>query len=299
MPLDNLDPEVSYKLTVVIAEEMAVANLVEVFDHLQPERYPDVEFLICTASDNLLLSGVPQAVNVRVIPAEPGTRIPLLWRDGIRKAEADKVALTTAHCIPSKQWIEQLLAYDLTDNFVAVGGAIENVKNDNPVGRAIYILRYVNYTKARASGEVQDIAADNALYRKADILRHKDLLDIGFWEPSFHKRFISDGMKMRFDNELTVAHRNRYSVKQFMTQRFSHGIEFGMERAKSMTLAKRLMMIGLSPLIPLVFLRKIMNKTRFDNQFKLRFNLDFFWLFVFILAWALGETIGYGKRSST
>ena len=103
---------------------------------------------------------------------------------------------------------------------------------------------------------------------------------------------------MQFDNELIVVHRNRYSEKQFMNQRFSHGAEFGMERAKSMTLVKRLMMIVLSPLIPLIFLKKIMNKARLDDQFKFGFNLDFFWLFVFILAWALGETIGYGKSSS-
>jgi hypothetical protein len=50
-------------------------------------------------------------------------------------------------------------------------------------------------------------------------------------------------------------------------------------------------------LIPLVFLRKIMDKARLDDQFKLGFNLDFFWLLIFILAWALGETIGYGKKS--
>ena len=297
MPLDDLNPGVSCKLTVIVAEEMAAANVSEIFENLQPESHLDVEFLVCSASDTSLLNDVQQAINVRVIPAEPNTRIPLLWRDGIRKAKADKVALTTAQCIPSRQWIGQLLAYDLSENMVAVGGAIENVKNDNPVGRAIYLLRYVNYTKARASREVQDIAADNALYRKADILKHKDLLDIGFWEPSFHKRFISDGMKMRFDNDLIIVHRNRYSVKQFINQRFSHGAEFGMERAKSMTLVKRLMMIVLSPLIPLIFLKKIMNKARFDNQFNFGFNLDFFWLFVFILAWVFGETIGYGKSS--
>jgi hypothetical protein len=297
MPLDDINPEVSYKLTVVIAEEMAVSNLIQIFENLQPEHHPDVEFLLCTASDTSLLSGVPQAANVRVLPAEPDSRIPLLWRDGIRTAKADNVALTTAQCIPSRQWLGQLLEYDLSENLVAVGGAIDNIKHDNPVGSAVYLLRYVNFTKVRASGEVHDIAADNALYRKADILRHEDLLDIGFWEPSFHKRFISDGMKMRFDNELTVVHRNRYSIKQFMNQRFSHGMEFGMERARSMTLAKRLMMIGLSPLIPLVFLRKIMDKARLDDQFKLGFNLDFFWLLIFILAWALGETIGYGKKS--
>lgn len=297
MPTDHVNPENKYKLTVVIAEELAVSNLVDIFEMLQPEHHPDVEYLVCSASDPALLNGVPHALNVHIISAISGTRIPLLWRDGIRKAKADKVALTTAQCIPSKRWIDQMLAFDLTDKLVAVGGAIENVENDTPVGRAIYLLRYVNYTKVRKNVEVRDIAADNALYRRLDILEHNDLLEIGFWEPSFHKRFINDGLKLNFDNSLIVVHRNCYSVKQFMKQRYSHGIEFGMERAKSMTLAKRLMMIGLSPLIPLIFLKKIMHKARQDDQFEMRFNLDFFWLFVFILAWALGETIGYGKRS--
>ncbi len=296
MPVDDIKTAMQYALTVVIAEEMATDNLIDIFDNLQPELHLDVEFLLCSASDTSLLSDIPEAVNVQLITAAPGTRIPLLWRDGIRKASAEKVALTTAQCIPSKQWIEQLLAKDLSGNLVAVGGAIENVENDNPVGRAIYLLRYVNYTKARSCGEVPDLAADNALYRKADILMHEDLLKIGFWEPSFHKRFIADGLKMQFDNTLIVIHRNCYSIKQFMHQRYSHGIEFGMERATSMPQIKRLMMICLSPLIPLIFLKKILKKARLDDRFKLRFNLDFFWLFVFILAWALGETIGYGKR---
>jgi len=297
MQQDDFEHVVSYQLTVVIAEEMAEANLPEIFSHLQPKHYPDVEFLVCTSSVTRLLHGVPQAINVRIISAEPGTRIPLLWRDGIREAKAEKVALTTAQCVPSPDWLGQLMTYDLSENLVAVGGVIENVKNDKPVGRASYLLRYINYAKSRISGEVLDIAADNSLYRKIDILRHKDLLEIGFWEPSFHKRFKTDGLKMLFDNELLVVHRNCYTAKQFMIQRFSHGIEFGRERAKSMTLARRLMMIGLSPLIPLIFLKKIMDKTRLDGQYKLSFNLDFFWLLVFILTWACGETIGYGKRS--
>ena len=297
MQRDDLEHVVTYQLTVVIAEEMAEANLPEIFDHLQPKHYPDVEFLICTSSATSLLHGIPQAPNVRIISAKNGTRIPLLWRDGIREAKAEKVALTTAQCIPSPDWLGQLLTYDLSENLVAVGGAIKNVKNDTPVGRAIHLLRYINYTKSRASGEVLDLAADNALYRKTDILKHKDLLEIGFWEPSFHERFKIDELKMLFDNELLVEHRNCYTVKQFMNQRFSHGIEFGRERARSMTLARRLMMIGLSPLIPLIFFKKIKDKIRLDGQYKLRFNLDFFWLLVFILTWACGETIGYGKGS--
>ena len=288
-----------YDLTVIVAEEMALANLREIFRHLQPEKHACVEFLICSGSDDSLLDAVPDSQNVRIIHAQSDSRIPLLWRDGIRAAQADKVALTTAHCIPSQDWIKQLLACPLEGGQVAVGGAIENIENDTVIGRMIYLLRYVRYTRSRPSGRADDLAADNALYRKADILAHEDLLEAGFWEPSFHQRFLAEGKSMAFDNNLVVVHRNCYSAKQFIQQRYSHGVEFGMARAKTMSTPKRLTMIALSPLIPLVFTRKIIAAARRDKQFNLGLNRDMFWLLVFVLAWSMGETVGYVKRQAS
>ena len=104
---------------------------------------------------------------------------------------------------------------------------------------------------------------------------------------------------MTFDNDLVVVHRNCYSTRQFIHQRFSHGIEFGMARAKVMNAPRRLMMIALSPLIPVVFTRKIMAAARRDKQFNLGLNRDMFWLLVFVLAWSIGETVGYAKKQET
>lgn len=297
--LDDTDNKLlkrNYALTVIIAEEMASVNFRDIFSHLQPENYPCVEFLVCSGSDKSLLDDVPDRQNVRIIRTHSDSRIPLLWRDGIRAAQADKVALTTAHCVPSRSWVKQLLAYPMEGNQVAVGGAVANAENDTTVGRVIYLLRYVRYTKSRPSGRAEDLAADNALYRKTDILAHDDLLEIGFWEPSFHARFLAEGKTMQFDNELLVVHKNCYGIKQFMGQRYSHGIEFGMARAKVMSFTKRLAMIALSPLIPLVFTRKIMATARRDKQFDLGLNRDMFWLLVFVLAWSVGETVGYIKK---
>lgn len=284
-----------YRLSVIVAEEMAVKNLAEIFEVLNPKSHPEIEFLLCTGSDKKGLLAVPNLPNVRVIAAPYGTRIPLLWRDGIRAAEADRVALTTAHCVPSSDWLERILAYSLDDNCVAVGGAIENAANDSNVGAMVYLLRYVRFTAAKASALVDDIAADNAVYRKADIVEHSDLLDIGFWEPSFHQRFIAEGKQLRFDNQLVVVHKNCYTARQFIGQRFSHGIEFGMARGIAMSVARRLMMILLSPLIPVVFIRKIVRSARSDPQFNFAMNRALMWLLVFVLAWSLGETIGYIK----
>lgn len=294
--MDRHDVKIRCDLSIVIAEEMSAANLPEIFASLQPERWPNVEFILCSGSNVDAFPGVPESNNVRIIPAPTGSRIPLLWRDGILAARADRVALTTAHCVPSSTWVEQLLTYPLQADQVAVGGAIANQDNDDAVGRAIYLLRYVRYTTAHTSGQVADIAADNAIYRKADILAHPDLLQIGFWEPSFHERFVAQGLQMQFDNQLLVVHKNCYSISGFMWQRFSHGIEFGMARAKKMSRMRRLAMILLSPLIPLIFAKKILAKAKGNAQIESTINRDLFWLMIFILAWAAGETIGYLRK---
>ena len=140
------------------------------------------------------------------------------------------------------------------------------------------------------------MAADNALYRKADILAHEDLLKIGFWEPSFHERFLAEGKSLEFDNQLVVVHHNCYTAKQFVRQRYSHGIEFGAARARTMTGPRRLMMIALAPLIPVVFTRKIMASARQDNRFNLGLNREMGWLLVFVLAWSAGEAVGYIRK---
>lgn len=293
---ETRSPGNNYELTVIIAEEMATANLQRIFRVLQPENYPRVEFLVCSGSDRSLLCDVPVRANIRIIPAQSDNRIPVLWADGIRAAKAEKVALTTAHCVPRTDWLDRLLAYPLDGIQVGVGGAIENANNDARIDRAIYLLRYARYTVARPSGLAEDLAADNALYRKADILAHEDLLKIGFWEPSFHERFLAEGKSLEFDNKLIVVHHNCYTAKQFVRQRYSHGIEFGAARAKAMTGAKRLMMITLSPLIPVVFTRKVMAYARQDKRFNLALKRDMGWLLVFILAWSAGETVGYIKK---
>ena len=283
------------RLSVIIAEESAAANLWGLFAVLQPSEHPQVEFLVCSANVDCLREHVPDLPNVRLVAGATNARIPHLWRDGLHLAQAECVALTTAHCVPASDWLQRLLGLSLVPPLVAVGGAIRNVQPADALGRAIYAMRYCNYTPAREPGACSDLAADNALYRRRDILELEALLHIGFWEPSFHEVFLKDGKELRFDPELLVIHHNRYGARDFMRQRFSHGIEFGLARAASIPRSKCLLMILLGPLLPLVFLRKLRAKARADSGIELGCGADLFWLTCFVCAWCFGEWIGYGK----
>lgn len=280
-------------LSIVVAVQHAQANLPDVVAALDPRAHPDVEFLFGHTPDDpetpRLVAGI---ANVRVLPAASGSPIPHLWRDGILAARGARVATTTAACVPAPDWVARLLAADFP-GCAGVGGTIGNDPASDALDWAVYLLRYAAFAPPRSPGEVAEIAADNALYRREEILREADLLDHGFWEPAFHARFRARGLGLRLDPTLRVTQRNRYTARQFLAQRRTHGRAFGRERACGLAWPRRLLLAAASPLLPLVFLSKIVQATRGRDDLAQRLPRAAPWLALFLLGWGLGEARGY------
>lgn len=287
-------------LSVVVAVQHAEQNLSDILVRLDPASHPGVEFIFCaTASDPNTLNEVTGHRNVSVIFSPVGGLIPMLWKEGILAANADRIALTTAHCIPAREWVTGLLAIDMSAT-PAVGGLITNDSAANARSWAIYLLRYIAFSPPLTAAKVTDIAADNALYRREEILQNSDLLEDGFWEPSFHKRYRQAGLSLILDPGLRVIHKNCYTTRQFFHQRLAHGKAFGMERCEDISETKRRILILLSPLLPFVFLSRIGLRVLKNRQYLGKFIISLPWLMIFLTAWGVGEANGYraGTRSS-
>ena len=281
------------RLSVVVAFEHSQQNLNGIVRNLDPASHPDVEFLFCytdAAPEIANLAGSHD--NLHLICGRPGSLIPHLWRDGIIAATGDRIALTTAHCIPDTHWVERLKTADLSET-PAIGGVIDNDPASDARSWAIYILRYVSFAPPQAARAVLEIAADNALYRRVDIIQHMDLLEKGFWEPSFHARFRTAGLKLMLNPDLCVVHHNLYSTGQFFAQRIAHGKAFGLERAKQVSRIKHALLIVLSPVLPLLFLSKILRSVIGNANCKSHLWPALPWLLWFLMAWGMGEALGY------
>jgi hypothetical protein len=137
------------------------------------------------------------------------------------------------------------------------------------------------------------LAADNALYRRADLQRHSDLLQRGFWEPSFHNRFHAEGLRMVLDPSLRVIRRSRYSARQYMRQRLAHGREFGLTRAMAYRPRERLLLLLLTPAVFLLMLSRILWRALSKPALRKQLTTAWVWLPVFLLAWVAGEASGY------
>tara|TARA_R110002095_G_scaffold203314_3_gene185190 strand:+ start:342 stop:1238 length:897 start_codon:yes stop_codon:yes gene_type:complete len=281
-------------VSIVVAVEHATQNIAAIIDKINPAIHKEIELIFCfTDADKGLIEGLEKTDNIVLIHNNLDCRIPHLWRDGIRASQANLVALTTAHCIPSEDWVSRLLSIELPSNVAGIGGAIINDNKASAMDWAIYFLRYINYSAPKETMVAYDIAADNAIYNRADIMQYETLLTNGFWEPSFHEVFIKSGKNLRIDPTLVVTHHNAYTAKQFYKQRFEHAKEFGLTRAKGFTFQKRLCYFFMSPVLPLIFLTKIIRTAKKNGQSHQRIGHALPWLLYFLLAWGSGEALGY------
>lgn len=280
----------SPRLTIVIAVKGGEANLSSILQRLALANREAVEVLFCVAgpAPEALRSGT----GFRLIEADAADLVPQLWRDGFLAARADLVALTTAQFIPPEAWVDGLLAADL-DQWAGVGGPIENDAENNPVRWAVYFLRYWRFAPPVRLGAVDEIAADNAVYRRAEVMKHPDLLAAGFWEPSFHARFRADGQGLCLDERLTSCYRGHDSIGAFSRQRFAHGREYAATRGRGRPRGAAFAHVLATPLLPPLLLGRILSKAVQQKDLLVRMVLALPWLLLFVLAWSLGEAAGY------
>ena len=278
--------------SIVIAARDAEENLATIIQRLTPGMTDETEVLICTERSDLAADNHPEMPGLHYLTGRPGASIPELWRDGIVAARGRAVALLTAHCIPSDAWLAQLRSLDL-DRRGAYGGRIVEPTDAGAVSRAIHRLRYFGASAAEGGGEVHEIAADNALYDRKEIMRCTDLLAAGFWEPAYHARFRARGRLLEYVPDWCVTHANRYTSRQFMRQRRFHGRAFGRERAEGASAVRRWLMLIASPAAFPVFAAKVTARIIARPDLRTGFLSAAPWFYLFLANWSLGEMRGY------
>jgi hypothetical protein len=288
-----LQPHAAIIASVVLAVEESAENLPEIMARLAPAANPDVEFVVChTAGATSGVMDLDQLENVVHVHCSPASRIPHLWRDGVLRCRSERVAFLTGHCIPAAGWLPAVRSFDFEEGVAAVGGYFVQPKDASGVDWAIYLLRYAGYSLPRYDAQADNVAADNAVYRRSALLACADLLCTGFWEPRFHARFAEEGLRLTLTPELIVLHRNRYTSASFASQRRDHGLEFGSERARNASIPRRLVLGLAAPgAAPILFAKVLARTARANLMHQVPWSTYGF-LAWFILNWILGESRG-------
>jgi hypothetical protein len=228
---------------------------------------------------------------VTPLAGAPGSLVPHLWRDGILRAEAPRVALTVVHCVPEPGWIAALLEADLV-RFAGVGGAIDNDPHASACDWAVYLLRYLRYARPFPRRETSDLPGDNVVYDRSELLAHADAFADGFWEPSIHALLLDEGRALLLDPAISVVHHNGYGFLDFARVRFLHGRRYGYDRASRMSSAMRWLYLAAAPVAPIVFGAKVVRGALGRRQTRRALLLALPALSGFIASWGAGEACG-------
>jgi hypothetical protein len=222
--------------------------------------------------------------------------IPELWGQGIREAQADIVALSTAQFLPAPDWASAIRSAHARLDAEGIGGAIDPPWGRGAVAWAEYILRYHALFRLNREQRVADFPGDNSTYKRQAIA---EFAVDGFWEHEVHRELRRQSRTLVWTPRIRVTHYTALGFKSFLRQRFVHGWRFGRTRMKQNGELWRLVALLATPLLPLVFLAKIVRCVMQRVEHVLPFCLTLPVLLCFLLAWCLGESWAYafGERA--
>ena len=277
-------------LTVVIAVAEGRSALTDALAVLAPQLDKGLRLLVVGAGDPpITLEGS----DAEWIECGEDDLVPRRWALGMARAESEWIALTTSHFVPASDWLDTLQTIELPTEVAALGGAFDPPKGHTPAAWATYFLRYGVYLNFQKRQPVEDLAADNAAYRRADLERHRTHWEDGFWEPEIHRHLLADGRLLIFEPSLRVKQHGAFDVSSFCRQRRSHGRRYGADRLTGRGTAEKLARLATSPLLPAVLLAKVARRILPHRPYRTAFLTALPALALFVGAWALGEAEGY------
>lgn len=251
------------------------------------------EIIVADAStDNtadLVSAEYPQ---VKLLRNQTDELVPVLWKQGLEASQAPIVAFTIGQCIPSADWLSHILRV-LEGSAVAVGGPLAGPKGGSRLDWGLYFSRYSRFLPSGKQGPVEDVAGDNAAYKRVALERCRSEWEMGFWENLVNARLRANGEILLWEPGMAVKFAVAENLGDIIRNRFRHGRHYASTRLDN-TLPKRVLRIAAAPLLVPVLLTRIYRRVREGQPGWLRQ----FWrslpvILVILATWSAGEMSGY------
>jgi glycosyltransferase involved in cell wall biosynthesis len=149
---------------------------------------------------------------------------------GVENAEGEYTAFTDADCVPSRDWLKNLVA-ELRGDVVGVGGRIENIGEGrwtSAINLAFATFlgsgRSIQGRTFKTKKLVKSVSASNSMYRKRDLIKiggfNPDLS--GADEIELNARLLKTG-KLLYVPEGAIFHDHRRGLKDFARNMYYYG----------------------------------------------------------------------------
>lgn len=234
-----------------------------------------------------------ERLGVEVVRCSPGTLVPDLWAEGIKRSTGRWVALSTGHCTVPEVWARSLIGA-LEGGADGAGAGLRANTGISATDRAVFHLRYGTSLHLTAGDPrtVDDVPGDNAAYVGEDLREFVAARPgRGFWEIEYHAELRARGGRLLAVPEASAGFGPAYPFGTIFRHRFVHGRHHGRWRVRDDGQPRWRVLLP-APLVPLVLLGRAARQALSESY---RGPSFLTWAGPFLAlatAWAAGEAVG-------
>jgi hypothetical protein len=276
------------EVSVVIGASASESSLANCLAALEPQRRrAQIMVVEAQPSDASLRRRFPWAE----FHERPGALVPELWRDGIERARGRIVALTIAQMIPAADWVDAIIREH--ERHDAVGGAIDPGPQLRRVDWAEYFCRYARDMPPFEAADRDDVAGDNASYKRALLVEEWEHLRDGFWEPVIHPVLQRRGVGLWHTPVMLVRQGRSYGFGAFARQRTKHGRLYPRQRGGDFTKVRHAVGVLVAPVVPFLMTMRVLQKVFAKKRHRAQALASLPIIFALNVVWAFAEARGH------
>jgi hypothetical protein len=177
---------------------------------------------------------------------------------------------------------------------------VEKRRPDSLLNWAIYLREFGEYTPPLPEGASATLTDCNVTYKRAALDAIVDVWRQEFHEPRVHGALLGRGETLWLSAGLHTEQQRSLTLGLALRERYAFGRLFGRLRLGTLGVARRVLLILASPLLPLLLTARVLARAVRKGKYLGVTLLALPYLLLLSAAWVLGEFVSYlaGNRES-
>ena len=211
---------------------------------------------------------------------------------GVKAARGRIVAITEDQCIPPERWCANVMAAHEQPHG-AVGGPVDKQQPDKIINWAIYLRELGTYMPPMVEGPSESLTDCNVSYKREALDEIATVWSAEFHEPEVHAALRARGKTLWLSPGLLTWQQREIILGPAIRERYEFGRLYGGLRVSHLSGARRLILIVLTPLLPVLMVWRVLHGVARKERYIGVCLVALPYLILFAAVWSWGELVGY------